>query len=227
MNRFFFRSSSLMPGTGRMTVLILSVVSMIIIIVSCSGDEDNPITAQLPVFSATPVDIAYDISDSTFGDMIFVTPVLTPFGASLGNERYSFGMEYFTVLNAPVRAVTEGIVDTIIENPIVGDYEVRVVSIPGSDYLVIYDHVLNATVTPASLLMPGDTLGKAGTWNDSTSRTLLSIRTGEGTNERYYCPMSFGDSGFIEQHNALLREYNRLGFQPAYDSLCLRGVMTP
>lgn len=198
--------------------------------ISCS-DEDDPRTAVPPVFSVTPVDIAYDPGDSSFGDIMFVSPVLTPFGAVIQGDTTYFSpwFEYFTVPDAPVRAVTGGVVDTIIENPLEegADFEVRVVSIPGADYTVVYDHLFSLRVLPGSAVDPGDTIGEAGTWNDTMRRTQLMITAGEGTDRRAYCPLNYGDSSFTEQHRALLSEYNRLGFSPRYDTLCLQGVVRP
>jgi hypothetical protein len=197
--------------------------------ISC-GEEDDPITAVPPVFSATPVDIAYDPSDSSFGDIMFESPVLTPFGDTIQGDslHYAAYIEYYTVPDAPVRAVTRGVVDTIIENPPEqGDYEVRVVSLPGANYTVVYDHVVNLLVLQSSPVNPGDTIGRAGTWDERMRRTQLTVTVGEGTDRRAYCPLNFGDSSFNEQHQSLLAEYNLRGFTPPYDSLCLLGSVRP
>jgi hypothetical protein len=194
--------------------------------VSCSEDEDDPTTAQPPVFSVTPVDIAYDPSDESYGDIAFIQPVITPFGYDLGNNQHMPGIEYFTVPGAPVRGVTEGIVDTIFENPVEGDYTVYVVSIPGSDYLVIYDHIIDPAVSVSSFVVPGDTIGQAGNWNDSMRRTILQVTTGEGNDRRSICPLNFGDEAFNAAHSQLLEEYNRR-FPPGHSSFCLLNVIGP
>jgi hypothetical protein len=195
---------------------------------SCK-DKESPETAVPPVFSVTPVDIAYNPDDSSFGDIMFDSgsPVLTPFGALIppGNVVQSAAFEYFTIPGAIVRAVTHGVVDTIIDNPDQSDYEVRVVSLPGSQYTVVYNHVLDLWILQGSLVDAGDTIGQAGTWNESTRRTQLLMTTGSGTDRRAYCPLYYGDSSFIALHQQLLAEYNHRGIQPHYDSLCVQSVI--
>jgi len=220
--------------TKRLVGLLASIAPMLILaviglgLISCGDDNNDPTTSEPPVFSATPVDIAFDPADSSWGEIVFIAPVLIPFGADIGNNEYSPGVQYFVAPGARVRAVTEGIVDTVIEDPdYPGDYEIRVVSLPGSEYLVIYKHVGDVAVSEAMAVHPGDTLGRAGSWNDFMSRTMLQITTGEGTNQRSYCPLNYGDSAFVQRHQILLQEYNRRGFDPHYDTLCLKGVITP
>lgn len=208
-----------------LVLLLLSVFAWM----SC-GEKNDPVTAVPPVFSATPVDIAFDSADSSYGDIKFESPVLTPFGATVQGDTAYFSpyFEYYTVPDAPVLAVTHGVVDTIIDNPFEeGDFEIRVVSLPGADYTVVYDHVVSLMVLDASLVYPGDTIGRAGTWNETTRRTQLMVTTGEGTDQRAYCPLNYGDSSFVARHQALLAEYNRRGFTPHYDTLCLRGSVRP
>lgn len=227
MSKFFpplRRSTGFISGVPAFLIL----VTVGLFLYSCSEDDNDPITSQPPVFSTTPVNIAFNPADSSWGDIVFVTPVLIPFGASIGINEYSPGIQYFTVIGARVRAVTEGIVDTVIEDPnYPGDFEIRVVSIPGSDYMVIYQHVSDAAVSEAMSVYPGDTLGWAGAWNDFMSRTMLQVTTGEGIAERSYCPLNYGDSVFKQRHQSLLQEYNRRGFEPYYDTLCLQGVVAP
>jgi hypothetical protein len=227
MKNYSYVKAFRMTNLLKITSLVFGSVLILAAFLSCSGDEDDPITSQPPVFSETPVDIAYDPVDSSFGDIIFMAPVLTPFGASIGNNQYLPGIEYFTVPGAPVLAVTEGIVDTIVENPLIeGDYELRVISIPGSDYTVIYDHILDVAVLQNSQVLPGDTLGQAGNWSDFMRRTILQVTLGEGSDLRSYCPLNFGDSIFNTRHQLLLAEYNRQ-FPPGYSSFCLQSVVGP
>ena len=203
---------------------------------ACSEDDNDPQTATLPVFSATPVDISgpYDDADSTYGDIKFISPVIVPFGTMIEVSwvapafRLSPAIEYYTIPGAPIIAVTAGIVDTIMDNPIEqGDQEIHIIALPGSDYLIIYDHVLNVTVLESSTVSAGDTIGYAGTWSDNIRRVGLQVNLGEGNDERSYCPLDYGDSAFVEQHRRLLNEYNNRGFTPPYDTLCLSGAVTP
>jgi hypothetical protein len=184
-----------------------------------------------PVLSETPVDISgpYDPSDSTYGDIKFISPVILPFGVALDAHRLSPAIEYFTVPGATVRAVTHGVIESIRENPVEqGDYEIHITSLPGSDFLVVYDHVLSVAVIEGALVDPGDSLGVAGTWTDNMRRTELQINvTDDAGNNKSYCPLNYGDSSFVEQHIKLLREYNNRGFSPHYDTLCLTDMVIP
>lgn len=202
------------------------LVFITLLLNSCS-DKNDPSTAVPPVFSVTPVDIEFNPANTSYGDIIFTAPVLTPFGASIGNDEYMPGMEYFTRPGAPVRAVTAGIVDAIIENEVEGDYQIRVVATPGSDYMVIYDHVNDVKVLQISQVLPGDTIGEAGNWNDTMRRFILEVSLGEAPDERFYCPMKYGDSAFAARHNVLLLAYNLWSADSDYDSLCLRDFVIP
>lgn len=220
------RSELKLGNLGKYTLPILAIALAGWLFISCSKDEKDPAAAQPPVFSVTPVDIVYDPSDSSYGDIVFIPPVITPFGYYLGNNRYMPGIEYFAVIGAPIRSVTDGIVDTIIENPIDGDYTVFVVCIPGSDYVVIYDHVLDPQVLVASALGPGEIIGLAGNFNLSMGRTIVQVTQGEGNNRRSICPLNFGNEAFNAAHEQLLSEYNRR-FPPGYSSLCLLNIIGP
>ena len=209
---------------GRSTITVLLAAALAFLALSCD-DEKDPVTATPPVFSVTPVDIAFNPADSSFGDIVFQAPVLIPFGAPLLPDfnRFSPSFEYFTVMNAPIRAVAGGVVSSITENPIEeGGYEIRITCLPGSDYTVIYDHIIDVAVLEVSLVAPGDTLGFAGNWNDFMGHVELQVNTGDPGQERALCPLNFGDSAFKAQHGLLLDEYNRRDFSPKYVTLCMR-----
>jgi hypothetical protein len=200
-----------------------------IAILGCSEDKD-PVTAIPPVFSVTPVDMsgAYHQADSTLGDIRFAPPVILPFGGAVDPDHQSRGIEYYTRPGAPVRAVTTGVIDTIITNPVEqGDYSIVVVCTPGSDYTVYQEHIINVRVLAHTPVKPGDTLGEAGTWSDTMRRTGLKVSLGEGVDMRYYCPLNYGSVSFDDLHMNLLAEYRRLGFTPVYDTLCLTGALLP
>jgi hypothetical protein len=199
-----------------------------IIILACS--DDDPTTAVPPIFSVTPVDMSgtYTPADSSLGDIRFVAPVIIPFGVMVDQENRSYGLQYITRPGAPVRAVTAGVIDSIITNPPpAGDYTVVVICTPGSDYTVYQDHILNLQVLAHTAVKPGDTLGEAGTWSDAYRRTAVRVAIGEGSGMRFHCPLDYGNVSFRDLHEALLSEYNRLGFSPAYDTLCTIGPVQP
>jgi hypothetical protein len=182
-----------------------------------------------PVFTVTPVDMAFNPVDSSYGDIPFIAPVLRPFGDALsGFQRYSPVIEYFPVVGAPVRAVTDGIVDEIIPDSIYADeYTIVVVAIPESQYLITYHHVVSPTTLVNAAVATGETLGAAGNWSDELARTGLEISVGQNADKRSYCPLDFGDAAFVEHHRQLVNEYIRRGFSPAYDTLCVRDYVTP
>jgi hypothetical protein len=217
------------PKFVRISIIASMAVFLLITTLLSCKDKTSPEASVPPVFSVTPVAIAFNPADSSFGDIMFDSgsPVITPFGALIppDNVFRSTSMEYFTIPGAAVRAVTHGVVDTIIENPDQADYEVRVASLPGAEYTVVYNHVVNLGILQASLVDPGDTIGEAGTWNQTTRRTQLMVTVGYGTDRRAYCPIRYGDSSFIARHQQLLAEYNRRNISPHYDSLCLQSVI--
>lgn len=212
----------------KMILLLVSSVLVALAVTACDDDED-PTTAIPPVLSATPVDMVFDPADSSCGDIKFESPVLIPFGAPILPENRPLpAIEYFTIPGAPVRAVTTGIVDTIVESATVpGEYTIVITSLPGTEYQVIYQHVITIDVLAGTRVAPGDTLGEAGVWSDGMRYTALQVTLGEAGNLRSYCPLSFGDSAFVERHDRLLQEYARRGFTPAYDSFCLLDVVSP
>ena len=209
----------------RVALLIMAGVMAL----ACTKDKD-PITATPPVFSMTPVNMSgtFNPADSTLGDIGFSPPVILPFGAAIDPDHQSRGIEYYTRPGAPVRAVTTGVIDSIITNPVEqGDYSIVIICTPGSDYTVRQEHIVNLRVLAQTPVHPGDTLGEAGTWSDTMRRTGLKVSLGEGTDTRYYCPLNYGSASFDDPHVNLLAEYRRLGFTPVYDTLCLSGALLP
>ncbi len=212
--------------------LLGAIIGICLLAVIGCADEDDPITSTPPVLSYTPVNIEgpYNASDSTFGDIFFKaeSPVMRPFGHLIALSTYTRQIEYYTTMDAPVIACVNGIVDEVIENPFIeGDYEIRVVFIPGSDYTVIYDHVNDVLIQEDLAITAGDTLGTAGNFSDNVSKVSLSIITGTGSDERWYCPLTFGDDEFVQAHETLVDAYNDRGRTPRYDSLCVLQVLGP
>lgn len=212
----------------RWPVLLLVAGSIVIWSISCENTEEADPTP--PVLSVTPVDISgpYDPATITYGDIKMVAPAFIPFGSTAGTSGQAAGFEYYTVPDAPVRAVCRGRVEAIVENPIEqGDYEIQVVALPGSAYKIIYDHVLDVRFLEDQTVDPGDILGLAGTWNDTMRRVTLQVLYGSGSDERAYCPLNYGDSAFNADHNKLLNDYNQRGISPVYDSICLDDYVYP
>ncbi len=215
---------------GKRRGLIICTLLVIILLVTSCSDDDDPAVNIPPILSVTPIDISgpYFPSDSSYGDMKFIFPVLTPFGLQLEQFQYSPGFEYFTKIDAPVRVVTRGIIEAIVANPqLEGDWEVHVTSLPGANYTIIYDHVLNVNFLEGTPVEAGETLGTAGFWNDDMGRTVLQVNLYSDNQTRALCPLEFGDSTFLAQHKQLLSEYNARFPNATYDTLCLTGPIIP
>lgn len=213
-------------------LLFLSAMPILLIalLTSCADDTKDPVTAEPPVFSVTPVNLQgpYDGSDSTFGDIKMIKPVITPFGEYIDTYQRTTNIEYYTRPGAAVLAVTRGLVETITENPMEpGNYEIRVRCLPGSDFLVIYKHITQKYVLEDLDIGPGDTIGFAGSLSDVAGMTALQVNNDAGDIVRAYCPLKYGNDNFKEAHQQLLDEYNRLGFTPSYISLCLTESEIP
>ncbi|MCK5126856.1 MAG: hypothetical protein KAR42_11430 [candidate division Zixibacteria bacterium] len=216
--------------TIRFLIIILAAAGLLSL-AGCS-DEKDPVTATPPELVQPPVDISgpYNTGSSTFGAISFhaTSPVITPFGVKINIFEYGKALDYYTVPNTPVIAVSRGIIDAIIDNPLTeGDREIQVTSLPGSEFKIIYDHVLDVRVLEDIIIEPGDTLGVVGNWNDDVRRFSLTVTTGAGINQLWYCPLSFGDQSFIEKHNLLLQEYTRQNRTPVYDSVCIARTLGP
>lgn len=206
------------------------VLGLIGLMALACSDKKDPVTAVPPVFSVTPVNMSgvFNPADSSLGDIRFSRPVLVPFGVMIDPENQSYGFQYITRPGAPVRAVTAGVIDTIITNPPpVDDYTIVIACTPGSDYTLYQDHILNLRVLEHTPVKPGDTLGEAGYWSDSQRRTGLRISVGEGVDMRFHCPLDYSNPSFRDLHVNLLAEYRRLGFTPVYDTLCITGPLQP
>lgn len=204
-------------------LLILAVFA------GCSEDEDSEASTP-PTLSHTPLDLSgpYNDTTRTYGDISFLaaSPVIRPFGTLVGTDTYTKRLHYYTTPEAPVVAVSNGIVSTVFENPVTeGDFEVQVTSIPGSDFTIIYDYVQLVVVQADLAISAGDTIGYAGYYNDDIGHFSLQVTTGEGVNQRWYCPLIYGDDAFVSAHTVLLNEYRSQNRVPNYDSLCLQQIL--
>ncbi|MEZ5360109.1 MAG: hypothetical protein R3F48_14930 [Candidatus Zixiibacteriota bacterium] len=212
-------------------MLILVALAGVLGPTGCS-DDDNPESATTPNLTHAPLNLTgpYNAGNQTYGSISFIpgSPAFKPFGVSLGVDTYLKRMSYYTVPEAPIVAVSNGIVSAIIENPIdEGDYEVHVTSIPGSDFTIVYDWVQRVAVQEDLAVLPGDTIGYAGYYNDDLGKFSLQITTGESSTQRWYCPLIYGDDNFVAEHDALLDQYTALNRSPHYDSLCLQQILGP
>jgi hypothetical protein len=183
------------------------------------GDDDEPL-----VLSVTPVDMVgpLDAMTQTYGDVRFDDPVVVPFGADLGGGDLSPAFEYVTVLDAPVRAATHGVVEAVEFDAGPMDWEIRISQ--GSRWLLVYDHVLDVTVSVGDEVEAGDVLGVAGTWSMTAGRTELQVNDEDAGVSR--CPLEFGTAEFVDLHEDLRAAVDASAFGPL-PSLCLEDTVVP
>jgi hypothetical protein len=157
-----------------------------LMLIASSCDKDKPPDETPPVLSVTPVDIA------TVNSII-------AFGADLTPNQKNPAFEYYVNgSNVQLRSVCQGEVENSMLNDNFPDYEVWVKLSANSVWRIIYDHVLNLTISVGDEVIPGDILGTVGEGN----RTELQINKISENSELSYCPFDFGTSEFIQQHKA-------------------------
>jgi hypothetical protein len=146
-----------------------------------------------------------------------------PFGAALPgsgvpNPAYEFVL---SGTGHDVLAATAGVVSQIGPND-QGDSELHV-TVPGTNYLVIYDHVLNVSVAVGQSLTPGVVLGKTGIWSPTQSRIELQINRADLS----VCPRDLGTSDFNAAHAAALAAADRTQQNAAWTDVCLASTVQP
>jgi hypothetical protein len=163
---------------------IVPGILIIILITSGCKKNDEKSDETPPVLSVMPVDISTVTSIIAFGDD------LTPLQK---NPAFEYRVNNSTV---QVRSACKGYVEEIRLNDNFPDYEVWIKMSSNSVWTIIYDHVLNLTISKDDNVNPGDILGIVGTGN----RTELQINKIINYEELSFCPFDFGTSEFIQQH---------------------------
>ena len=211
-------------ATGLAVIALLAVAGC-----GDNGDGEAPDTAP-PVLAVSPValDGPYDPVRDAYGDVTFAhRDAVLPFGFEIRPGVYSCGFEYYTVVDAPVRAASSGVVVYMFQNEGSSDFEIHIRPTQRSVWDVQHDHVLGPTVQEGSPVAAGDVLGSSGEWSATIRRTELSVSRIEGPGtDRSYCPLQFASDLFAAEHQALLDAVNAHGFGP-YDSLCSTDVCLP
>jgi hypothetical protein len=167
-----------------LTYHIIPVILIITLIASACKKKDQKADETPPVLSVTPVDISTVTSIIAFGSD------LTPLQK---NPAFEYRINNSSV---QVRSVCKGYIEEIILNDNFPDYEVWIKMSSNSVWTIIYDHVLNLTISKGGNVNPGDILGIVGTGN----RTELQINKIINNEELSFCPFDFGTSEFIQQH---------------------------
>ena len=125
------------------------------------------------------------------------TVAIIPFGQDLTPSQKNPAFEYIlSNEDAEVVACAKGVVTKIIDNQGIADLEVHIKPIQNSEWIVIYDHVLEVTVMEGESIEAGYVLGKVGVGN----RTELQVNRGEGPATLAYCPLDYGTESFVNLH---------------------------
>lgn len=150
-------------------------VSIPVLLWSC---EKEPIDSD-PLLSFPPVQIAHISS-------------IVQFGEDLGAGKESPAFEYILLEPfQPVLAVEEGTVKAVVKNEGFNDYEVRIQL--NSSWMIIYDHLVNPSVSKGDNVSPGQLLGAIGDGN----RFELQINNKDG---KSYCPFGYASQSFVDAH---------------------------
>ena len=168
--------------TRRFLCHICFLAILLWILSSCeSGQSVDP---NPPSLSVVPVAIDQTVA-------------IIPFGQNLTTSQKSPAFEYIlSNEEAEVVACTKGVVTKVLINQGIADWELHIQPQQNSEWLVIYDHVLEVTVVEGETIEAGDILGKVGVGN----RTELQINKGKGTATEAYCPLDYGTENFVNLH---------------------------
>lgn len=220
-----------MPASKSLAIALQS--ALLVLVLSCcktndnSGDDQNP-----PLLSVAPISLTgpYNIVTNTFGDITFKHDhALIPFGAPLTSTTLNCGFEYYTTASATIRASCSGEIVYMFKNEGIDDWEIHIKSSGSAHWSVQHDHVSNPVVQQGDQVHAGDVLGGTGKWNwaQNIGRTELIVTYSDGPGtDLCYCPLNYGTTDFVNNHNNLLAALNTHGFGP-YASLCLAETVKP
>ncbi|SEK81481.1 Peptidase family M23 [Aquimarina amphilecti] len=154
---------------------------MIFLLVASCSDDDLLIDQTPPSFTVTQIPMDRVSSFIAFGES------LTP-------TQQNPAIEYFTnQSDIEVRAVSDGVVEDIRMNINIEDFEVWIKPSNNSNWLIIYDHVLDINISVGDQVDAGQIIGVIGIGN----RTELQVNDDQNIAR---CPLQFGTENFVQQH---------------------------
>lgn len=159
---------------------LIRFLIIFMLVIGCD-DDNSLIDRASPSFSITPIPIDQVSS-------------FIPFGESLTPTQQNPAIEYFTnQSDIEVRAVCDGVVEDIRMNINIEDFEVWIKPSNNSNWLIIYDHVLDINISVDDQVDAGQTIGVIGIGN----RTELQVNDDQNL---AHCPLQFGTENFVQQH---------------------------
>lgn len=173
----------------------IKILIVFITVIGCRNDNFL-LDSTPPLFTIPPIPIAQVSSFIPFGQ--FLTPT-----------QQNPAIEYFgNQSDIPVVSVSEGIVVDVRRNPTIDDFEIWIKPSNNATWLIIYDHVVEVTISKGDQVQTGSLLGTIGLGN----RVELQVNDDQNI---AHCPLQFGTSSFIQQHMNL------------YEEWCVEETVTP
>lgn len=163
------------------------------------------------------------------GDFIFSRNIGKPFlefgavvSTGTGDTKSLPTFEYYLHKDAYVFAIAEGRVIRFTYREDTEDFAFGATSTQDDDFEVCYDHILNPRVNDGDIILPGDTLGNPGNWNQEVGR--FEIMVNNIRNGYSYCPFCFFDPELIDEYldkvNQLITDYETYrGDTTIYDEI--------
>lgn len=173
-------------------------VSILIIFIflgcQCKNSTGPKKTGAFYIYNLAITIAPYNAATGRAGDFHFLSKqgaLFLEFGAYVSSAPDAKPLptfEYRLWKNASVFAMAPGKVIRFVYQEQSKDYEILVRSTVDEDWAVGYDHLLSPRVKMGDVIAVGDTLGKAGTWNDNWSRTEIMINN--DATGLSYCPFA-------------------------------------
>ncbi len=191
---------------------IVAAATLLVTGSACDGGQKQDQDETPPALSQPIVDLAHVVEFVPFGATLSGSGVLNP--------AYELRTD---VQGLAVVAAAPGVVVAIRLNG-QGDDEIEIRPTASSVFAVIYDHVVERTVSVGTTVSAGTPLGRIGAWDSIQGRTELQVnRDFPDGNPRQlaYCPVQFGTPEFNAAHDASMAATG------STSSVCLTDTVVP